>query len=472
MQSYISNILDRVCSNIIKFSRKVQCLKSEDSEIIKNIKTSFNYIKITTVEDSLKDIEYTYKILDIISNYVLILSKYLNNILIDKYTIQIIGAKSFDYELEHLTKELNKDKTDLTNIEYNIIKNYETNKEYILKSGINVVPKYNSLLPCCLYYLCNINNKDKLLSLKKDLIFGLTYKNYGIDRITELKKSLSTYNIIQSMLYIPKIIPYNEKADNVINIGIKNCNYSVITNMYPLVNTQIALKFGKLTSNTTGISTQLIKRMNTVKIDSIIENKQEIITDVLTDNIILSFGSNKLYKTNFKEKQNALFSGNIEIHKTEINESSNIINLNKEFDLIKLKSKKITSSDLIELIISSFEEVKIDSSLNILEIITPDNINSYLYKAVAKYYNTECMLMIHQHNSNIKKVYNELSSIFYNYSIIVSKSIYSSIREYVKENNSGDNFKLLLKNALKNYFIEPLEIIPITKVIYMLLKVR
>jgi len=468
MQAYVNTILNRICSNVIKFSKKTSCLKDEDVEVVKRIKNSFNYIKITTVEESLKDIEYTYKILDIISNYILILSKYVNTILVDEYTVQRIGVRSFDYELETLTKELTKDKTDLPNIEYNIIKNYESN---VIKSVVNVVPKYNSLLPCCLYYLCNIKDKDKLNSIKKDLIFNLTYKDYNLERITELKKTLSNYNIIQSMLYIPKIIPYNETSDNIINIYIKNCNYSIVTNMYPLISNQIALKFGKIATNTTGISTQLVKRMNTVKIDNIIENKQEIISEVLTDNIVLSFGSNKLYKTNFKEKQNALFSGNINIPKIDINESTNIAHLNKEFEISKLKSKKIAPNDLIDLILNMFDGFKIDTTLTILEIITPDNINSYLYKAVAKYYSDECILMIHLHNSNIKKVYNELSSIFYNYSIVISKSIYSSIREYVKKNNN-DNFKSVLKDALKNYFIEPLEIIPITKVIYMLLKVR
>lgn len=470
MQAYVNTILNRICSNIIKFSKKTSCLKDEDIDVVKSIKNSFNYIKITTVEDSLKDIEYTYKILDIISNYILILSKYVNTILVDEYTVQRIGVRSFDYELETITKELTKDKTDLPNIEYNIIKNYESNKEYVLKSGVNVAPKYNSLLPCCLYYLCNINDKDKLNLIKKDLIFNLTYKEYNLERITELKKTLSNYNIIQSMLYIPKIIPYNETSDNIINIYIKNCNYSIITNMYPLISNQIALKFGKISTNTTGISTQLVKRMNTVKIDNTFSVNDNV-TEVISDNIVLSFGSNKLYKTNFKEKQNALFSGNINIPKIDINESPNIAHLNKEFEMIKLKSKKIVPSDLIDLILNMFDGCKIDTTLTILEIITPDNINSYLYRAVAKYYSDECILMIHLHNSNIKKVYNELSSIFYNYSIVVSKSIYSSIREYVKKNNN-ENYKSVLKNSLKNYFTEPLEIIPITKVIYMLLKAR
>ena len=308
------------------------------------------------------------------------------------------------------------------------------------------------------------------LSRKLNLIMiYLTDKsNLKVSHYTKFEPmDLKKYNIIQSMLYLPKFNIVNEPPPIALSLNLKQNTNAIITNIFPLYNEAIASNFGPISTITEGIDKTLIKRFKTMKtVESLPSLPFEITSPC--DDIFISMG--KYYKTAYGDN-NLLFSGNNCNSSTHIDiECDRVRSNNKIYDNVVNLNRSINEKELISIVLNCFSKVekKYDTIEDQFATFTPDNENNYLKTALKKYYINECLVdMVKNKTGNSAS--DELLLIYINYSYTIQKKLYTYIRDDIKLKCSPET---LLVNSIREYIKNEPALIPMDRMIYIMLNSR
>ena len=227
---------------------------------------------------------------------------------------------------------------------------------------------------------------------------------------------LSKYNMIQSMLYLPKF-NITDETESSVNVKLKHNNKAIITNIFPLYIESIAEKFGPISTSTEGINKSIIKRFKTIKIvDSIISENN---LPLVSPDIVLTMG--KHYKTGYGG-ENYLFSGNNCNSSTNVNvECDKVKANNKIYNNISNLSRCINEKELISILNSEFKPGPSSTMEELFELITPDTDSNYVKTSLKKYYINECIVDMTKSKTG-KSAYNELLLIYINHSYQVRRT--------------------------------------------------
>jgi hypothetical protein len=291
----------------------------------------------------------------------------------------------------------------------------------------------------------------------------LIFKDYTKFEPMDLKK----YNIIQSMLYLPKFNIVNEPPPTALSLSLKQNTNAIITNIFPLYNETVASNFGPISTITEGLSKSVIKRFKNIKtVESLPSLPFEITSPC--DDIFISMG--KYYKTTYGDN-NLLFSGNNCNSSTFADiECDRVRSNNKIYNNVVDLNRSINEKELISIVLDHFSKVekKYDTIEDQFETITPDNETNYLKTALKKYYINECLVDMVK-NKTGKSAYDELLLIYINHSYTIQKKLYTYIRDAIKAKGKPDG---VLVDSIREYIKDEPALIPMDRMIYIMLNSR